>query len=103
MKDVYKTIPEAVEALTNKLLGDISCGLADYQYGECIAKDFAEVETDDEDYHEVEMSVRYDEWGGGPSPYDEPYGMYVIDVSLYVDGVYEEPSKYGITRDYFQM
>ena len=104
MDEIYKTIQDAVDSLASELNYRISTGLRDeVKYGESIVYEYAEVETDEEDCYEVKLEVKYDEWGGGPAPDDDPWKMYVNDVSLYIDGTYTDLSRYGLTYEDFQF
>ena len=104
MSEIHKTIQDAVNSLTSELNYRISTGLRDdVKYGESIVYEYAEVETDEEDYYEVKLEVKYNEWGGGPAPDDEPWEMSVNSVSLFIDNEYEDPSIYGVSEEDFQF
>lgn len=104
MGEIYKTIQDAVDSLASELNYRISTGLRDeVKYGESIVYEYAEVETDEEDYYEIKLEVKYDEWGGGPAPDDDPWEMRVNSVSLFIDNKYEDPSIYGVSEEDFQI
>lgn len=104
MSEIHKTIQDAVNCLECELNYRISTGLIDeIRYGQSIVREYAEVETEDDEYYEVILEVKYDEWGGGHAPDDDTWGMSVSSVNLYIDGKYEDPKKYGITNDTFQQ
>lgn len=104
MGEIYKTIQDAVDSLASELNYRISTGLRDeVKYGESIVYEYAEVETYEEDYYEVKLEVKYDEWGGGPAPDDDPWEMRVNSVSLFIDNKYEDPSIYGVSEEDFQF
>lgn len=104
MIEVYETIQDAVDSLVSKLCRKICFGFRDdIKYGESIVYGYADVETKDEDYYEIKLEVKYDEWGGGPAPDDDPWEMRVNSVSLFIDNKYEDPSIYGVSEEDFQI
>lgn len=67
------------------------------------AKAGVEFEDENENCHEIELKVQYNEYGGGSSPYDNPYSMTVTDIDMWIDGVWTNPNYYGITKNDFEL
>lgn len=67
------------------------------------AKAGVEFEDENENCHEIELKVQYNEYDGGTSPYDKSYSMTVTDIDMWIDGVWTNPNSYGITKHDFEV